>query len=261
MAKRIGFLVSHPIQYYAPIFRELARRCDLTVFFAHRQTPEQQATRGLRRGLRMGRRPAVGLRQPLSRPMSRASRRPTASPAATRRASPTRSRAASSTPSSCRAGRCAPTGRRCGRAGASACRCWCAAIRNSAASAAASSESPRRWLFRACCAASTGSSMSGRGTANICVHYGVPAERLFFSPHCVDNDAFRRRQRAAFAARNGRRASRAVRRQADRPQSIPPTCCTLSHGCGDEAVEVAFAGSGELEAELRKIAAAVVGSC
>ena len=43
MAERIGFLVSHPIQYYAPIFRELARRCDLTVFFAHRQTPEQQA--------------------------------------------------------------------------------------------------------------------------------------------------------------------------------------------------------------------------
>ena len=46
MAKRIGFLVSHPIQYYAPIFRELARRCDLTVFFAHRQTPEQQARAG-----------------------------------------------------------------------------------------------------------------------------------------------------------------------------------------------------------------------
>ena len=46
MAKRIGFLVSHPIQYSAPIFRELARRCDLTVFFAHRQTPEQQARAG-----------------------------------------------------------------------------------------------------------------------------------------------------------------------------------------------------------------------
>ena len=25
---RIGFLISHPIQYYAPIFRELAKRCD-----------------------------------------------------------------------------------------------------------------------------------------------------------------------------------------------------------------------------------------
>ena len=46
MAKRIGFLISHPIQYYAPIFRELAKRCDLTVFFAHRQTAEQQASAG-----------------------------------------------------------------------------------------------------------------------------------------------------------------------------------------------------------------------
>src|SRR6186713_2634943 len=46
MAKRIGFLISHPIQYYAPIFRELARRCELTVFFAHRQTAEQQARAG-----------------------------------------------------------------------------------------------------------------------------------------------------------------------------------------------------------------------
>jgi uncharacterized protein YbbC (DUF1343 family) len=46
MSLRIGFLVSHPIQYYAPIFRALARRCDLTVFFAHRQTAEGQAKAG-----------------------------------------------------------------------------------------------------------------------------------------------------------------------------------------------------------------------
>ncbi|CAN5828905.1 hypothetical protein BH11PSE3_BH11PSE3_18480 [soil metagenome] len=46
MTKRIGFLISHPIQYYAPIFRELAKHCDLTVFFAHRQTAEQQASAG-----------------------------------------------------------------------------------------------------------------------------------------------------------------------------------------------------------------------
>ena len=46
MSLRIGFLVSHPIQYYAPIFRTLAQRCDLTVFFAHRQTAEGQAKAG-----------------------------------------------------------------------------------------------------------------------------------------------------------------------------------------------------------------------
>ena len=43
---RIGFLVSHPIQYYTPIFRALAKQCALTVFFAHRQTAEQQARAG-----------------------------------------------------------------------------------------------------------------------------------------------------------------------------------------------------------------------
>lgn len=43
---KLGVLASHPIQYYAPLFRELAKRCDLTVYFAHRQTPEGQAAAG-----------------------------------------------------------------------------------------------------------------------------------------------------------------------------------------------------------------------
>ncbi|MDI1284437.1 MAG: glycosyltransferase family 4 protein [Reyranella sp.] len=46
MALRIGFLLSHPIQYFTPIFRALAKECDLTVFYAHRQTAEQQARAG-----------------------------------------------------------------------------------------------------------------------------------------------------------------------------------------------------------------------
>ncbi len=43
---RLGVLTSHPIQYQAPLFRELAQRLELEVFFAHRQTPEQQAAAG-----------------------------------------------------------------------------------------------------------------------------------------------------------------------------------------------------------------------
>jgi glycosyltransferase involved in cell wall biosynthesis len=43
---RLGILASHPIQYHAPVFRELAQRCDLTVLFAHRQTPQGQAEAG-----------------------------------------------------------------------------------------------------------------------------------------------------------------------------------------------------------------------
>ena len=58
---RLGFLISHPIQYYAPIFRELAKVCDLTVYFAHRQTGEGQASAGFGVAPRPGsQRPSAG---------------------------------------------------------------------------------------------------------------------------------------------------------------------------------------------------------
>jgi glycosyltransferase involved in cell wall biosynthesis len=43
---RLAVLTSHPIQYYAPLFRVLARRVELRVFFAHRATPNEQARAG-----------------------------------------------------------------------------------------------------------------------------------------------------------------------------------------------------------------------
>src|SRR6516164_8335520 len=43
---RLAIVASHPIQYYAPIFRELARRLDLKVFFAHCATRDDQAKAG-----------------------------------------------------------------------------------------------------------------------------------------------------------------------------------------------------------------------
>jgi glycosyltransferase involved in cell wall biosynthesis len=43
---RLGIVTSHPIQYYAPIFRMLDRRLDLEVFYAHRATPDDQAKAG-----------------------------------------------------------------------------------------------------------------------------------------------------------------------------------------------------------------------
>lgn len=46
MPLRLAIIASHPIQYYAPLYRELAGRCDLTVFFAHRATPSDQASAG-----------------------------------------------------------------------------------------------------------------------------------------------------------------------------------------------------------------------
>ena len=43
---RLAILTSHPIQYYAPLFRELSRRISVKVFFAHRATPAEQAAAG-----------------------------------------------------------------------------------------------------------------------------------------------------------------------------------------------------------------------
>jgi glycosyltransferase involved in cell wall biosynthesis len=43
---RLAIVASHPIQYQVPIFRELARRVDVEVFFAHRASPQDQANAG-----------------------------------------------------------------------------------------------------------------------------------------------------------------------------------------------------------------------
>jgi glycosyltransferase involved in cell wall biosynthesis len=43
---RLAVLSSHPIQYYGPLFRRLAKRVDLEVFFAHRATPVEQGRAG-----------------------------------------------------------------------------------------------------------------------------------------------------------------------------------------------------------------------
>ncbi|MCU1625047.1 MAG: glycosyltransferase [Frankiales bacterium] len=43
---RLAIVTSHPIQYYGPLFRELARRLEVEVFFAHKATPAQQAAAG-----------------------------------------------------------------------------------------------------------------------------------------------------------------------------------------------------------------------
>lgn len=42
----LAVLTSHPIQYQAPLFRELAKRMDVTVLFAHRATERDQAAAG-----------------------------------------------------------------------------------------------------------------------------------------------------------------------------------------------------------------------
>lgn len=46
MSLRLAIVASHPVQYYSPLFRALATRLDLTVFYAHRATENDQAKAG-----------------------------------------------------------------------------------------------------------------------------------------------------------------------------------------------------------------------
>jgi glycosyltransferase involved in cell wall biosynthesis len=43
---RLAIVASHPIQYQAPLFRELSRRMDVVVFYAHRASREDQSKAG-----------------------------------------------------------------------------------------------------------------------------------------------------------------------------------------------------------------------
>jgi glycosyltransferase involved in cell wall biosynthesis len=43
---RLAILASHPVQYYGPFYRELAKRLDLHVFFSHKASPRDQALAG-----------------------------------------------------------------------------------------------------------------------------------------------------------------------------------------------------------------------
>ncbi|MET0272346.1 MAG: hypothetical protein ABW360_05100, partial [Phenylobacterium sp.] len=43
---RLAIVASHPIQYQAPLFRELSRRADVTVFFAHQASASDQSKAG-----------------------------------------------------------------------------------------------------------------------------------------------------------------------------------------------------------------------
>ena len=94
------------------------------------------------------------------------------------------------------------------------------------------------------------------------LHYGAPADRSFFSPHCVDNEAFRIAAQAARQAATTAGRDPGVKRllfvgkliERKRPGDLVRAAALLrKRGC---PVEVAFAGSGELRQVLEQEASA-----
>lgn len=257
MTRRVGFLVSHPIQYYAPIFRALAKRCDLTVFFAHRQTPEQQARAGFGVAFDWD----VDLLSGYdSQFLENVARRP----------------------STDRFGGCDTPGiageiargrfdafvvpgwaLRSYWQAAGACRRLGVPVLVRGDSQLGSQRSRavravKAMVFPRLLRRFDGYLYVGQRNREYLLHYGVPEDRLFFSPHCIDNDAFAaastRARGTAPPNQRGRRrvlfAGKLVARK--HPADVLRAVARLHR----DPLEVVFAGSGELEADLAKIAAA-----
>ena len=252
MAKRIGFLISHPIQYYAPIFRELARRCELTVFFAHRQTPEQQARAGFGVAFDWDVDLLSGYH---SRFLVNVARQPS-----TDRFTGCDTPGVADEIALGRFDAFVVPGwalrsywqavRACRRLGVPVLvrgDSQLVSRRNSTiriVKALAFSQLLRRF---------DGFLYVGQRNREYLLHYGAPAERLFFSPHCVDNDAFAAAS-SGIHRQQGRRRVLFVGKLIGRkhPADLLHAVARLR----DKPVQIAFAGAGELEPELRKIAAA-----
>lgn len=256
MTARIGYLVSHPIQYLAPLFRELARQSDLTVFYAHRQTAAGQADAGFGVAFDWDVDLLSGYE---SRFLVNVARQPS-----------TDRYFGCDTPGIAEE---IERGRfdafvvpgwalRSYWQAVQACRRYGVPVlvrgdsqlgRQRRRTVRLAKEVVFPWLLRRF----DGFLYVGQRNRNYLEHYGVPADRLFFSPHCVDNDAFAAasaRARAAAPPRppGARRRLLFVGKLIDRKR--PADVIRAAARIADPPIEVIFAGAGELESSLQEVA-------
>ncbi len=258
MKRRIGFLVSHPIQYYAPIFRELARRCDLTVFFAHRQDAAGQGKAGYGVAFDWDVDLLSGYE---NRFLKNVARVPS-----------TQTFAGCNTPEIAEE-------ISAGRFDAFVVPGWSLRSYWQAVRACRRAHVPVMVRGDSQLAGQRGGAVGrvkgvvfphmlkqfdaclyvGQRNREYLEHYGVSAKRLFFSPHCVDNDAF---GRASAAARGvgGRGPSGSRRRvlfvgrlvDSKRPMDVVQAVARLvSEG---QPVDLVIAGAGELQGRMEEAA-------
>jgi glycosyltransferase involved in cell wall biosynthesis len=259
-AMRIGYLISHPTQYYVPIFRALAQQCDLTVFYGHRQTPEQQARSGFEVPFDWDIDLLSGYRYKF---LENVAQRPS-----------TDHFSGCNTPG---IGREIAEGKfdaffvpgwflHCYWQAVWACRRTRTPVLVRGDSQLAKTRSTATALAKAVAFPLLlrffdGYLYVGERHREYLAHYGAPAGRTFFSPHCVDNDGFRDASDAARQAAPAGRSSE-VRRllfvgkliERKRPLDLIRAAAWLCRN--GVPVEVAFAGSGELRPSLEAAAKA-----
>lgn len=258
MGRRIGFLVSHPIQYYTPFFRELARCCDLTVYFAHRQDAAGQGQAGYGVAFDWDIDLLSGYE---SRFLTNVARVPS-----------TQSFSGCNTPGIADA-------ISEGQFDAFVVPGWSLRSYWQAVRACRRAHVPVMVRGDSQLAGQRGGAVGhfkgvvfphllkqfdaclyvGQRNREYLEHYGVPAGRMFFSPHCIDNDAFKRGSDAARGVRrqgeqDGRRRVLFVGRlvESKRPLDVVQAVSRLvSTGM---PLELVVAGAGELSARMEEAA-------
>lgn len=258
MALRIGVLISHPIQYWTPIFRELDKLCDLSVYFAHRQTADQQARAGFGVPFEWDVDILSGYRSEF---LTNISRNPSSDHFW-----------GCNTPNI--AARIAD-----GRFDAFIVPGWALWSYWQAARACRRHNVPvlvrgdsqlvsqrqgirrivKEMIFPHVLRRFDGFLYVGQRNHEYLLHYGVPEHRLFFSPHCVDNDAFRSGSEATDRSSEplkqgeGHRVlfvGKLISRK--RPMDLLRAAKLLRDRGTD--IGLTFAGSGELSEELADFA-------
>jgi len=257
---RIGFLISHPIQYFVPLFRELAKHCDLTVFYAHRQTAEQQARAGFDVAFEWDVDLLSGYHSKFLRNVARA-------PSTDRFLGCDTPEIAGEIAGGSFDGFVVPgwalraywqAVQACRRAGVPVF------VRGDSQLVGPRSGAVRlakAMAFRGVLRRFDGFLYVGQRNRDYLLHYGAPSQRLFFSPHCVDNDAFKAASQAAGRASLSCKSGPARRVlfvgkliERKRPLDVLQAAARLA--AGGSPVDVAFAGSGDQQEALTSAAAA-----
>ena len=158
-------------------------------------------------------------------------------------------RGTASTPSSCPAGACGPTCRRCAPAGGRSVPVLVRGDSQLASQRGGAIRLAKALIFPRFLKRFDGFLYVGQRNREYLEHYGVPADRLFFSPHCIDNEAFRRASDAARRTKppDGHTARRVlfVGKLIESQAAARPAACGRPHPGHGGQVEVAFAGAGE----------------
>lgn len=258
---KLGVLISHPVQYYTPIFRELAKRCHLHVFYGQRISASQQARTGFGHAFDWDIELMSGYRSTVLENVS-----------------------ANPGPDHFTGCDTPEIWERLqeGRYDALVTAGWYLKCHVQAVLAAKRIGLPvlvrgdshlgmTSSVLKRCTKALVnppflrlfdGALYVGEKSRAFYAHYRYPAERLFFSPHCVDNEWFA--ARATPEARSRIRTSLGISPAAFVvlfagklvPFKRPSDVIAAAALCRDQGrpVEVLVAGSGELEAEMRSLA-------